>query len=559
MQESLFTTFKTPISNIELPCNFTFPFNYEPHLLAEIAAQELQEHLLSQNDWQHDFGIQERVNKSNVGKMFGVLVVKNQNGQLGYLSAFSGKLAGKNQLPHFVPPIFDLQKEGSFFRVGEDELSLINETIKNLEEAPGYIQIKEKLFNQKSNAESQLQSFRQEMKLAKKVRKQKRQDAQAHLSEEQFEILKEKLKNESLKHQYDYKVLNKKLSDELQLIEVELKKLENEIDTLKSKRKEKSADLQQQLFNQYLFLNIKGQKLSVAEIFKNTPQKVPPAGAGECAAPKLLQYAFKNQLQPICMCEFWWGQSPSSKIRKHKYYYPSCKSKCKPILGHMLEGIELDINPLLLIPKHTEDLEVIYDDDDIVVVNKPENLLSVPGKTENDCVANRIIKMYPTITGPVIIHRLDMSTSGLLIIAKNKDAHEHIQKQFLDRSIKKRYVALLDGVIEQSCGYIKLPLRVDLDNRPHQLVCYEYGKPAVTKWEVIGIEEDKTRIYFYPLTGRTHQLRVHAAHSNGLNTPIIGDDLYGTRSKRLCLHAEYIKFKHPRTQKTITLQVDPNF
>jgi len=559
MQESLFTTFKTQISNIELPCNFTFPFNYEPHLLAEIAAQELQEHLLSQNDWQHDFGIQERVNKSNVGKMFGVLVVKNQNDQLGYLSAFSGKLAGKNQLPHFVPPIFDLQKEGSFFRVGEDELSLINETIKNLEEAPEYIQIKEKLFNQKSNAESQLKSFRQEMKLAKKVRKQKRQDAQAHLSEEQFEILKEELKNESLKHQYDYKVLNKNLNDELHLIEVELEKFENEIDTLKSKRKEKSADLQQQLFNQYQFLNIKGQKLSVAEIFKNTPQKVPPAGAGECAAPKLLQYAFKNQLQPICMCEFWWGQSPSSEIRKHKYYYPSCKSKCKPILGHMLEGIELDINPLLLIPKHTEDLEVIYDDDDIVVVNKPENLLSVPGKTENDCVANRIIKMYPTITGPVIIHRLDMSTSGLLIIAKNKDAHEHIQKQFLDRSIKKRYVALLDGVIEQYRGYVKLPLRVDLDNRPHQLVCYEHGKPAITKWEVIGIEEDKTRIYFYPLTGRTHQLRVHAAHSNGLNTPIIGDDLYGTRSKRLCLHAEYIKFRHPRTQKTITLQVDPNF
>ncbi|WP_068471695.1 RluA family pseudouridine synthase [Saccharicrinis aurantiacus] len=559
MQESLFTTFKTQISNIELPCNFTFPFNYEPHLLAEIAAQELQEHLLSQNDWQHDFGIQERVNKSNVGKMFGVLVVKNQNDQLGYLSAFSGKLAGKNQLPHFVPPIFDLQKEGSFFRVGEDELSLINETIKNLEEAPEYIQIKEKLFNQKSNAESQLKSFRQEMKLAKKVRKQKRQDAQAHLSEEQFEILKEELKNESLKHQYDYKVLNKNLNDELHLIEVELEKFENEIDTLKSKRKEKSADLQQQLFNQYQFLNIKGQKLSVAEIFKNTPQKVPPAGAGECAAPKLLQYAFKNQLQPICMCEFWWGQSPSSEIRKHKYYYPSCKSKCKPILGHMLEGVELDINPLLLIPKHTEDLEVIYDDDDIVVVNKPENLLSVPGKTENDCVANRIIKMYPTITGPVIIHRLDMSTSGLLIIAKNKDAHEHIQKQFLDRSIKKRYVALLDGVIEQSRGYIKLPLRVDLDNRPHQLVCYDHGKPAVTKWEIIGIEEDKTRIHFYPLTGRTHQLRVHASHSNGLNTPIIGDDLYGTRSKRLCLHAEYIKFKHPRTQKTITLQVDPNF
>ena len=285
----------------------------------------------------------------------------------------------------------------------------------------------------------------------------------------------------------------------------------------------------------------------------------PPAGSGECSAPKLLQYAFANDLKPITMAEFWWGKSPNSEIRKHKNFYPACQSRCKPILTHMLKGVDLEENKMLEGLSEEKELEIIFEDDVLIVINKPAEFLSVPGKEISDSVYTRMKKKFPDATGPLIVHRLDMSTSGILVLTKTKEANKILQSQFIKRTIKKRYVALLDGNLQENEGIIKLPLRVDLDDRPRQLVCFKHGKPAETRWKVIQRENNKTRVHFYPITGRTHQLRVHASYFNGLNAPIIGDDLYGKKANRLHLHAEFIEFFHPKTKEKISFSIPPEF
>jgi tRNA pseudouridine32 synthase/23S rRNA pseudouridine746 synthase len=316
--------------------------------------------------------------------------------------------------------------------------------------------------------------------------------------------------------------------------------------------------LQKTLFEKYQFLNQQKEEKGLLDIFNN-PAIKPPAGAGDCSAPKLLQYAFQNHLTPIAMAEFWWGISPNSEIRKHKNFYPSCQSRCKPILTHMLEGIKMDENLLLENLAEKQELKIIYEDDVIIVVNKPAEFLSVPGKGIIDSVYTRMKEKYPNATGPIIVHRLDMSTSGILVLTKTKEANKVLQSQFIKRTIKKRYVALLDGILNENNGVIHLPLRVDLDDRPRQLVDFTYGKPAETRWKVIEYKNNKTRVHFYPITGRTHQLRVHSAHKDGLNTPIIGDDLYGKKETRLHLHAEFIEFIHPISKDVMCFTVDPDF
>jgi tRNA pseudouridine32 synthase/23S rRNA pseudouridine746 synthase len=264
-------------------------------------------------------------------------------------------------------------------------------------------------------------------------------------------------------------------------------------------------------------------------------------------------------LQPVALAEFWWGISPKSEIRKHGNFYPSCRGKCEPILGHMLQGLTVDDNPMLENPADGKSLPIVFEDKHIIVVNKPSNFLSVPGKTISDSVYTRIKEQYPDATGPLIIHRLDMLTSGILLLAKTKSAHKYIQYQFIHRQIEKTYVALLNGELEKDSGIIDLPLRTDIDDRPRQLVCYDYGKPAQTEFKVLSRENGKTRIQFHPITGRTHQLRVHAAHSLGLNMPIIGDDLYGIKSDRLHLHAASITFRHPKSKEPMTIDVASDF
>ena len=287
--------------------------------------------------------------------------------------------------------------------------------------------------------------------------------------------------------------------------------------------------------------------------------QAPPKGAGDCATVKLLHYAFKQGLKPLAMAKFWWGASPPAHIRKHKYFYEACKNKCEPILQHMLAGMEIDANPLLQNPAEGKELEIIYQDAAMVVINKPTEFLSVPGKVITDSVYSRMQAMFPNSNSPLIVHRLDMATSGLIVIALTKDAHKALQQQFINRTAEKRYVALLDGIVEHDHGVINLPMRVDLDDRPRQLVCYEYGKPALTKWQVLERKDGKTKVYYYPKTGRTHQLRIHSAHKNGMNMPIVGDDLYGQKAERLHLHAQYLGLNHPVTGEPMVFEVDADF
>ncbi|WP_246095612.1 RluA family pseudouridine synthase [Saccharicrinis carchari] len=554
-----FTYFTENTAHIELPQKFTYPFYYEPHPLCVLAANQLQHHLLTQTDWQHDFGLDHYVEGTNIGKMFGVLVVQKQNGELGFLSAFSGKLADTNHLPGFVPPIYDLLKKDGFFRKEEDRISCINQQIEALENETDFLIWKQKCIRDKSQCEKELKAYRQLMKTAKNERKQRRNTALHKMGQSDFDLLAEKLKQESLKQQFDYKVLRKHWNEKLNHNQKKLDGFNEKIKVLKEERKVRSAALQQKLFDQYQFLNKKGETIGVGEIFARTTQKVPPAGAGDCAAPKLLQFAFTNQLKPLALAEFWWGQSPRSEIRRHKNFYPSCRGKCEPILGHMLAGITMDENPIKSPTAKDDDLKIIFEDEYIAVINKPAGFLSVPGKATEDSVYLRMQKKFPHATGPLLVHRLDMSTSGLILMAKDKDIHKNLQQQFLERTVQKRYVALLDGIIARDEGFIDLPLRVDLQDRPRQLVCYQHGKAAKTKFKVIGHIEGKTKIHFFPITGRTHQLRVHAAHPQGLGTPIVGDDLYGNKNTRLFLHAEYLAFRHPVSDKAIKVMANPDF
>jgi len=397
------------------------------------------------------------------------------------------------------------------------------------------------------------------MKEAKKIRDEHRKEYAYFVNETTKQTLLDQLNNESVQEKFLLKDMIKHFHYRTTDLQELLNGFELEIEQLKEKRKNLSNQLQQQIFENYYFTNALGEQKSLGAIFENTVDVKPPAGSGECAAPKLLQHAYLNKLTPICLAEFWWGQAPKSEIRLHKQFYPACKSKCEPILGHMLEGLTVDPNPMLDNPAEGKSLSIVYDDESIVVINKPAEFLSVPGKNIYDSVYARVLELYPTATGPLIVHRLDMSTSGLLIVAKNKEAHQQLQRQFIKRNVKKRYVALLAGVIQEDEGVIDLPLRVDLEDRPRQLVCYEHGKSAVTHWKVIKRSNTQTLIHFYPITGRTHQLRVHAAHSLGLNAPIVGDDLYGTKADRLHLHAEWIQVNHPVTHKKIQFQVDPEF
>lgn len=554
-----FIPFKNPIDDIALPERFTFPFNYAPHPLCKLAAQELQHHLLTQTTWNHDFGIESAVEGTNIGKMFGVLVVNTPNNEIGYLAAFSGKVGGSNFHDNFVPPIVDMLHEGSFWRVGEDEISAINHRISAIEESADFKQIKANHFTSTQTSVIELEQYRKEMKVAKNSRDQKRLEASSQLSADDFERLKENLKHESLRWQYDYKQLAKRWREILEQSAQDLLHYTTLLEDLKEERKTKSAALQQRLFDQYQFLNQHGQTKSVCAIFAQTDKLVPPAGAGDCAAPKLLQYAFSHQLKPIALAEFWWGQSPSSEIRQHGQFYPSCKSKCEPILGYMLEGIEMDINPVLLPPPSNEVPQIIYEDEAIGVLVKPAEFLSIPGKTSAPSVLSFIKEQYPNATGPIIVHRLDMSTSGLMVFAKTIEAYHSLQRQFLNRVVKKRYAALLEGIVLDDEGVIELPLRPDLEDRPRQLVCFEHGKQAITRWHVVSRTQNRTRIEFEPITGRTHQLRVHSAHAQGLNCPIVGDDLYGIRADRLYLHAEYLEFMHPITNERISFRRAASF
>ena len=543
---TFFHLFKSNISGISLPEKFTFPFYYEPNQLSIIAAQELQDYLNDQTDFKHNFGLEESKSGLVIGKMFGVLVCQNKKGQLGYLAAFSGKLADSNHHKYFVPTVYDMLDENEFYKIGENELNQITKEIETLEQDLDYLKAQKNLEKIQKEAKSDLNRQKKIMKVQKMLRDEKRKNSNYNIEELNKESQLEKILLKKMAAYWNYKI-----SDAQKEVNIFV----NKINSKKEIRSVKSAQLQQQLFDNYAFLNQYKNYKSIGEIFQNNP----PAGAGECAAPKLLHYAFLNDLKPIAMAEFWWGQSPKSEIRKHKQFYPACTGKCEPILKHMLLDIEMDENPFLNNTAENQNIEIVFEDEYLAVIHKPHEFLSVPGKNVTDSVYQRVKDLYPNATGPLIVHRLDMSTSGLMLIAKSEEVYKNLQSQFIKRTVQKRYVSLLDWIVSQNEGYIDLPLRLDIDNRPNQLVCYEHGKSARTKFKVISRENNQTRIHFYPITGRTHQLRVHASHNLGLNCPIIGDDLYGTKANRLHLHAEKITFEHPISKEKITLLKEAEF
>jgi tRNA pseudouridine32 synthase/23S rRNA pseudouridine746 synthase len=540
-----------------LPTKFTYPFYYSPHPIALEAVNFLKARLMKE-DFKHDFGIGRSERNGAIGKMFGVLVVEDQSGKLGYIAAFSGKLGNSNHHQGFVPPVYDLLDPTGFFRKEEIEVNELTLELIQLEQNDSYLELKNKVESCRTDFLLWIQQEKALLKEHKKNRKLKRAAANQDDTLAYSQLIDE-LKEESIHQQIQFKHQQQVKKFTLDQLEESLHLFENQLSELREKRAAMSADIQARIFQSYTFLNVAHQQKSLLDIFKDTPFKTPPAGAGECAAPKLLQYAFLNQLKPIAMAEFWWGMSPDSEVKVHQEFYPACRGKCEPILSHMLKGIEMDINPMSINPAEGKELPIIFEDDYLLVVNKPAEFLSVPGKTIEDSVQTRIQHKYPSASGPLLVHRLDMSTSGIILIAKKKDIHESLQKQFLKRSVEKRYIALLQGYVKSSQGEIDLPLRVDLEDRPRQLVCYEHGKHALTKYEVLERTKGHTRVYFYPHTGRTHQLRVHAAHVSGLNAPIIGDDLYGQKSDRLYLHAEFLSFWHPITKERMEINCPAPF
>ncbi len=546
----------TSDTQIDLPDKIKYPFNYSPHPIAIQAADVLKKYISESPEILQHFVIDPTNEKSAPGKMFGVLVCENQQGEVGFLAGFSGKLGETNTYDYFVPSVYDILHPDSFYLTEAEEITEVNLEILAIEERGDLKKEVSKILAQIEFIEDEIENGRQALKISK----QKRDELRLQITDK--EQLKE-IDQQSATENIQFKWFKKYKLQEIVDLKKSIELVKSDFNQLKEKRSALSCKLQLKIFQEFRFLNAHHQEKDLDQLFTQTLGVLPPAGAGECAAPKLFQYAYKNDLKPIALAEFWWGQSPRSEILKHGLFYSCCKGKCEPILSHMLQGLSVEENPLLLrlqqLSKEVKTLDIIYEDDYVVAIHKVEGFLSVPGNIYTDSVLTRLEEMYPDATGPLLLHRLDMSTSGILLAAKVKKVHQILQQQFIDHTIIKRYDAILDGALETNEGTINLPLRGDLNDRPRQLVCYEHGKEALTKFQKIKSIGNYTYVHFWPVTGRTHQLRMHASHEKGLNIPILGDDLYGRVSERLFLHAGYIDFYHPILKKRIVLEVKADF
>ena len=530
----------TPQMRSELPQKFTNPLSYIPHNLTLEAMESLCTFVKEQMPytWQQ---------LGQDGKMMGVLVVESPQGELGYLAAFSGVLDTPENTEFFVPPVYDINSPDSFFPSQEAQISGINARIRELQEDSSisrYLQETEELKSSHLQKFSQLETAYREDKL--------RRDALRNSvdAEHQAQLIKQ-----SQFQKGEIRRAKQRMKEELEVRQKLIDAHFQEIKTLEQERKERSVALQKKIFDHFIFLNAKGEVKSLLEIFRGV---IPPAGAGECAAPRLLQYAFKHGYCPIAMGEFWMG-APTAN-RQPFQFYPSCKGKCAPILGFMLQGLNVDdtnfhttygCDPL---PDNLTP-EILYEDEYIIAVNKPAGILSVPGKDSKE--KNLLQLLYDSAVdcgNLYVVHRLDMHTSGVLLVAKTEQMYKQMQKMFEGREVDKTYCAVLDGEVSEKLqgrgvvwkdASISLPLAPDYENRPLQKVDYEQGKSAETQFEIKAVMGGKTFVEFHPITGRTHQLRVHSASAEGLNTPIVGDLLYGKPAQRLMLHAHKVKFQHP--------------
>lgn len=538
-------------TSIPKPRQFTFPFCYTPHPLCIEAAEMVQRHIAESGIMAAEQG---------EGKMFGVLVVEKFNEEeaggaagLGFIAAYSGLLAGRNDWPWFVPPVFDAQQTDGHFKTTEARISAINAEIDDIIHSAAYAEAAENAKTTRAKATETLEQMRREAAEAKAKRHARRAEATPISAEETVAMERESqhLKAEIRRARKHFEALCAES-------EAPLKALQERIGTLKQKRRAMSDDLQRWLFSQYRMLNARGEERDLCDIFAHTVQRVPPAGAGDCCAPKLLQFAYAHHLRPVCMAEFWWGASPAAEIRHHLHYYPACRGKCLPILTHMLEGLDVEPNPLSA--DGGKKAEIIYEDDHLAVVLKPEGMLSVPGKESRTDITDIMQHHWGEGSMALAAHRLDMDTSGLIVVARDMQTFRLLQQQFAARHVEKEYVALLDGVPHHARrGTISLPLSPDIMDRPRQMVDPENGKEAITEYETMATNGRQTLIRLWPHTGRTHQLRVHCAHPDGLGCPIHGDPLYGHPSTRLCLHAARITFTHPVTGKRLTFESKPTF
>ncbi len=517
------------------PQQFTNPFDYKPSEVVLLAAEELMRYLKTQSTWHSEL---------YQGKMFGVLVVQNAQGELGFLAAFSGNLAGQTLHPYFVPPIFNIHAPDSFFRNKEQRITAINEEIKTLSTDSQHVTLLAELHSLKEQCSQQIQEYRAYIKTQKESRHALRQE---HLPQEKRAelILQSQFQKAELKR------IEQRNRDSINALENKISTYTNQIEELKRLRQQLSQELQKRLFESYIVLNGHNESLSLLEIFQQSRATPPPAGAGECAAPKLLNWAYRNNLTPISMGEFWWGESPRLEVRHHGEWYTACKSKCEPILGFMLQGLDIESPSTDYSAKR--ELKLLYHDKWLAVVDKPAGMLSVKGRDNTPSVEALLSKMFPQNSEAKPAHRLDMDTSGILLIALDRATYSKLQRQFSQREIKKIYIALLDGLLTEHRGEINLPLSADYENRPRQRVDHHSGREAITRYSVVSVHNGKTKIQLEPITGRTHQLRLHAAHKEGLNTPITGDRLYGHRAQRLMLHAQQITLRHPVTEELITL------
>ena len=554
------------LSGIDIPERMNNPLDYQPHPLCIAVCKELQTYLSERKDWR------EEIDK---GKMFGVLIVENAKpepgaSEIGYLAAYSGQIGGRSDWDDFVPAVFDYLQPDGYFKTHEAEISRINQSISHLEKDERMKEAKTLIRQLQEERKRTIAAYQEKMKEAKVKRDSRREAGNLSEAEEAQMIRESQFMKAELRR------LKKSLSEKTAL-ETEFEDYQENILRLKQLRKQLSDALQQWLFSQFRMLNQEGESKDLLEIFRDEALKeypqaaiatsriaalkmVPPAGSGECCEPKLLQYAYQHGYKPLQMAMFWWGESPKEEIRHHLQFYPACNGKCKPILRWMLPASTFE--PAAANLSIYNKVETLYEDREIAVIHKPEGLLSVPGKdAAQPSVYALMRRKYPEATGPLIVHRLDMATSGVLLIAKTEFAYHRLQKAFLNHQIQKKYVAIISGKDIPEKGIISLPLLPDYLNRPRQMVNHGQGKEAITEYEILErIDGSHLRIALYPKTGRTHQLRVHCAHQEGLNAPILGDPLYGNeKAVRLHLHAEEITFEHPLTGKKITIKRKADF
>lgn len=527
-------------STIAPPAEFTYPFCYIPHPLCRLAAQRVRRYLRSHSE------LEEEAEK---GKMFGVLVVADDQGRLGFLAAYSGMLGKRNDWPWFVPAVCNMQTTDHTYKIVEENIELQSKCISTWENSFALRHARSILAQAEHDRDEAIDAWRRRMTEAKARRDQLRT---RQLSDDQLSALT----RESQHMKAELRRTKQQHAAIVGKAQAEVDEWLDAIAQLRQIRHRMSEMLQTWLFRHYVVLNARGEQRNLVDIFQEATHQLPPSGAGDCCAPKLLQSAYAEHLRPLAMAEFWIGESPQGDVRHDGQYYPACRGKCLPILTFMLEGLHVEPNPLATPSGKT--ISIAYEDDDVAVVVKPEGLLSVPGRENDESVQTIARRRWPTATGPLIVHRLDMSTSGLMIIAKTAAAYHDLQDQFLHHEVKKTYLALLDGIPHKKRqGDIRLPLSPDLTDRPRQTVDHKNGREALTHYEVVATDGRRTLVRLMPTTGRTHQLRVHCAHAEGLACPIVGDPLYGHGGERLMLHAMRIAFRHPTSHQPMEFEAKP--